>query len=96
MKASSLKKNATRSVRINDEILEILDSMGTSVQKLLDEKLDELIEVEIKSDEYEQINKRYNDSSGFIFVIGGFYNLQYTRFNLKVFIQKKQGGIYVR
>ncbi len=53
MKASSLKKNATRSVRINDEILEILESMGTSVQKLLDEKLDELIEVEIKGDECE-------------------------------------------
>ena len=41
-------KNKVRSIRINDEIEKKLKSMGHTVQKLLDEKINELLNIEVK------------------------------------------------
>jgi len=48
MKASKLKKDKIRSVRINSELEEKLKEMGLgSVQKFLDDNLDTLFKIEI-------------------------------------------------
>lgn len=48
MKVKDLKKDKNKSVRINSEILKILESQGLTLQSFLDSQLDSFISIEIK------------------------------------------------
>ena len=48
MRPSELKKDLNKSIRINSDVVTALDQMGyDSIQKFLDEKLDESLTIEI-------------------------------------------------
>ena len=48
MRPSELKKDLNKSIRINSDVITALDQMGyDSIQKFLDEKLDESLTIEI-------------------------------------------------
>jgi hypothetical protein len=52
MKPSKLKKDKTLSLRINGDIKKKLAHIGyESIQKLLDEKIDSMLSVEIKDEQ---------------------------------------------
>ena len=48
MKLSSFKKNKIVSVRVNSSVLDLLKLRGYSLQRLLDEAIGRLINLEIK------------------------------------------------
>ena len=48
MKVKDLKKDKNKSIRINSEILKILENKGLTLQGFLDIQLDKFIEIEIK------------------------------------------------
>jgi len=47
IRAKDLDKNTPKSVRVNDEILKLIKDKGLTVQKIFDDKLDELFNVEV-------------------------------------------------
>lgn len=48
MKIKDLKKDKNKSVRINKEVLKIIESQGYTLQSFIDETLDRFISIEIK------------------------------------------------
>ena len=51
MKVKSLKKDKNKSVRINSEILKIIEAQGMTLQGFLDAQLDKLITINIKDNQ---------------------------------------------
>ena len=51
MKPSDLKKGFVTSIRVNEEISDMLRDQGLSPQKILDDKINELFYLEIKNGE---------------------------------------------
>ena len=51
MKVKDLKKDKNKSVRINKEVLTIIESQGFTLQSFIDECLDKFISIEIKDEQ---------------------------------------------
>lgn len=48
MKVKDLKKDKNKSVRINKEVLKIIEDRGFTLQSFLDEQLEKFIEIKIE------------------------------------------------
>jgi hypothetical protein len=48
MKVKDLKKDKNKSVRINKEVLAIIEKKGYTLQSFLDEQLEKIVNVKVK------------------------------------------------